>query len=302
MLKLEKTSFLDCRNCLLLTNGDAELIITTEIGPRIISYRECGGKNFFHVFPDHFHADPAEWHNYGGHRLWHAPEVHPRTYHPDNTPVEYAWDGQKLTLDCPEETTTRMQKVITVELADSGTEVRLEHRIYNRNPWSAVFAPWCLSVMASGGRLILPQEPFVPHGHNPGESLEPARPLVLWPYTRMNDPRFVWGDRYIQMKQDDRLPSKQKFGVTNKQGWAAYVFDGKTFIKRHDYEPDAVYPDLGCNAEFFTMPGFLEIESLGRLDAVEPGAFARLDEHWSIRQVSPSEDEDDIASQLEGIV
>ena len=24
----------------------------------------------------------SEWHIYGGHRLWHAPEVMPRTYYP----------------------------------------------------------------------------------------------------------------------------------------------------------------------------------------------------------------------------
>ena len=41
-------------------------------------------------------------------------------------------------------------------------------------------------------------------------------------------------------------------------------------------------PDGGCNAEFFTMPGFLEIESLGPLAPVEPGDCVRLDERWEI--------------------
>jgi hypothetical protein len=302
MVKIESAGFLSWKNCLRLSNGDAELIVSTEIGPRVISYRAAGGKNFFKVFPEQFGADPSEWRSYGGHRLWHAPEIFPRAYYPDNSPVKYDWNGRTLTLDCPEETTTRLQKLITIELAESGSEVKLEHRIYNRNPWPVTFAPWCLSVMAEGGRAIIPQEPFVPHGQNPGESFEPARPLVLWRFTKMSDPRFIWGGKYIQLKEDASQPSKQKIGVTNKQRWAAYVLGGQTFLKRHDYEPGAVYPDGGCNAEFFTMPGFLEIESMGRLEPVEPGAFARLCESWSIHNVSPSESEDDIAGQLKGIV
>lgn len=303
MLKLEKTAFLNWKNCLRLANDDAELIIAVEIGPRVISYRRTSGQNFFKVFADQIAApDPAVWASYGGHRLWHAPEVFPRTYYPDNAPVEYEWDGKVLTLRGPVETTTGLGKVITVEMAATGTAVSLNHRIYNHNPWAVTFAPWCLTVMAAGGRAIVPQEPFVPHGENPGESFEAARPLVLWQFTRMNDPRFVWGDRYIQFREDGACDSKQKFGVTNKQGWVAYVLNGETFLKRHDYDADALYPDGGCNAEFFTMPGFLEIESLGRLEAVAPGGFAELNESWSIHPVNPSEDETDITNQLRGII
>ena len=303
MVKLEKVDFLNWKNCLKLTNGDMELIVSTEVGPRIISYRRMDGHNFFKAFPEQIAGnDAAKWSSYGGHRLWHAPEVFPRTYYPDNFPVKYDWDGKTLTLLCPEESTTMLQKIITVELAETGTEVRLDHRIYNRNPWAVVFAPWCLTVMDAGGRAIIPQEPYVPHGENPGESFELARPLVLWQFTRMNDPRFIWGGKYIQIKEDSRYPSKQKIGVTNKQGWAAYVLHGQLFLKRHDYEAGAVYPDGGCNAEFFTMPGFLEIESLGRLESVAPGGCAGLRECWSIHKANPSEDENDIDNQLKGIL
>ncbi len=303
MLKLEKTDFLNWKNCLRLTNGETELIVSTEVGPRIISYRKTDGRNFFKVFPEQIAGgDAGTWTSYGGHRLWHAPEVFPRTYYPDNSPVPYEWDGITLSFRCPEESTTMLQKVITVELAETGTEVRLDHRIYNRNLWPVVFAPWCLTVMDAGGRAIIPQEPYVPHGQNPGESFEAARPLILWQFTRMNDPRFIWGGKYIQFKEDSHYSSKQKIGITNKQGWAAYVLHGQLFLKRHDYEADAVYPDGGCNAEFFTMPGFLEIESLGRLESVAPGDCARLTERWSIHNINPSEDENDIDNQLKGIL
>lgn len=303
MLKLGKTDFLDWTDCLRLSNDKVELIISTKVGPRIISYKTYDGNNFFKVFEEQIASnDPRIWASYGGHRLWHAPEVFPRTYHPDNDPVEYDWDGKLLKLTCKTESSTGLQKEVDIKLAENGSEVKISQRIYNRNPWTVTFAPWSLTVMAPGGRAVIPQEPFVPHGESEGESFEPARSLVLWQFTRMNDPRFIWGDHYIQFVEDSRYDSKQKFGVTNKQGWGAYTLNGQTFIKQHDYESDAVYPDNGCNAEFFTMPGFLEMEALGRLKEVKPDNFAQLNESWSIHDIALSEKEEEINIQLKGVI
>ena len=298
-MELETISYRGWDHCLRLANGDAELVISTGLGPRILAYRRSGGANFMKNFDDEM-ADVRqdEWQSYGGHRLWHAPEVWPRTYYPDTEPVEYAWDGKILRLSCAEEATTGLRKEINIELAATGTEVRLHHRIYNGTPWAAAFSPWCLTVMAPGGELIVPQEPYVPHGKEAGESFDYARPLVLWQFTKMADPRFTWGDRFIRMRQDDRYGSKQKFGALVKAGWAAYALGGELFRKRFGYEPGAVYPDGGCNAEFFTMPGFLEIESLGPLAPVEPGACACQDESWTITGFTPTGDEAEIAAQL----
>ncbi len=299
----EKINYRGWENCLRLANRDMELVISVGLGPRILCCRRRNGANFMKNFDDQM-ADIRrdEWQSYGGHRLWHAPEIFPRTYYPDVEPVAHQWDGSALRLVCAVESTTGLQKEILVELAESGAVVRLRHRIYNRNPWAVTFAPWCLSVMAPGGTAIVPQEPFVPHGPGEGESFEFARPLVLWKFTNMADPRFTWGEKFIRMRQDDRFDSKQKFGATVKSGWAAYALGGELFIKHFDYDPAAVYPDGGCNAEFFTMPGFLEIESLGPLAAVEPGAFAELNESWRIEPLALDGSDDEISNQLKGLI
>lgn len=302
-MKLEKISYKGWENCLKLSNGDVELTIAVGLGPRILSYRRANGVNFMKNFDDQMSdVRKDEWQSYGGHRLWHAPEIFPRTYYPDVEPVEYEWDGRTLLMKCAVETTTGLQKEIALELAETGTGVALRHRIYNRNPWAVTFAPWCLSVMAPGGVVIVPQEPYVPHGSGEGESFEPARPLILWKFTDMADPRFTWGTKFIRMRQDDRYESKQKFGATVKSAWAAYVLDGETFVKHYDYDPKAQYPDGGCNAEFFTMPGFLEIESLGPLASVEPSDFAELNETWRIEPRELKGSDDEISNQLKGLI
>ena len=300
-MKLEKINYRGWENCLRLSDSEIELVIAVGLGPRILVYRRAGGTNFMKNFDDQM-ADirPDQWQSYGGHRLWHAPEVWPRTYYPDTAPVNYEWDGRRLLLQCAVETTTGLQKEITI--CPSGAEIHLCHRICNRNPWAVTFSPWGLSVMAPGGRAVIPQEPFVPHGQGDGESFAPARPLVLWQFTDMSDPRFTWGRNFIQMRQDDRFPSKQKIGMTVKPGWAAYALGAELFIKGFEYHPQATYPDGGCNAEFFTMPGFLEIESLGPLAPVEPGDCAELNESWRIVPIELSESDQVMAEQLAGLI
>ncbi len=298
-LQLNTVKYRNLDNCLELTNGVVKLVITIDFGPRVLFYGYVDGQNFFKIFDDDLaNVSQSEWKSYGGHRLWHAPEVQPRTYFVDAAPVLPQWDGEVLTLICSPESCNSLAKTIDIHLDPSTSEVKLVHKITNIGPWDIELAAWALSVMAPGGRLIVPQEPYVPHGAEPGGTFEAARPLVLWPFTRMNDPRFTWGAEFIQMRQCDEYTSKLKFGALNKQCWAAYALNGEVFIKHHDYFEDGVYPDYGCNAEYFTMPGFLEIESLSPLTLIPPRETLEHFESWQIAPINLPENEPEIARLL----
>jgi hypothetical protein len=290
-VSLEIVEYRGVKNCLRLGNGTVDLIISTEFGPRILYYGYSGEVNLFKNFDEQL-ANPVEneWQSYGGHRLWHAPEVFPRTYYPDNDPVPYDWDGRVLILKPVDEEGNKIGKKITIELNSEGTEIVLDHELTNKGLWDLELSAWCLSVMAPGGRVIIPQEEYISHP----EALVPARPLVLWHFTKMNDPRFIWGERYIQLRQDDNHPSKQKIGVTNTKGWAAYCLDDIVFLKRHSYDTAAIYPDMGCNAEFFTQPGFLEIESLSPLTMLHPGGSVSQQEVWSLHRMKVGMEEKEL--------
>ena len=276
-LSLERVSYGGWDNCLRLSDGEVELVVTLDVGPRVIRVGKVGGQNLFKEFDDQIgQTTGPEWLAFGGHRFWHAPEVFPRTYAPDFETVDYQWEYQVLKL-CPKtEPENKIQKEIEIALRDGS--IHITHRLINRNPWSVELAPWCLSVMAAGGRALIPQEDFIPHP----DVLIPARPLVLWHFTRMNDPRFTWGDRLIQLREDAQYNSKQKFGIRNTLGWAAYELGNDLFIKSASLLSEATYPDMGCNFEFFTMPGFLEMESLGPLVKLEPNAATEHEEMWWI--------------------
>lgn len=277
--------------CLIIRNTIVELRISLLFGPRILFYGFVGGQNFFHVFDEQITSNTKDtWHIYGGHRLWLAPEHLVRSYYPDNHPIEYKCEGNTISLIAPVEKYGQIQKIIDIRLEEESTRVVLNHRIVNCNAWNIEFSAWALSVMRAGGRAIIPHEEYRPHP----EACAPARPLVLWHFTAMDDPRFQWGRRYIQLSQDNAYENKLKIGVLNTKGQEAYVLGDEVFIKEHSYIAGATYPDMGCNAEFFTMPHFLEVESLSPLRCIEPDGELCHKETWQLKKMSVSFDEDDI--------
>ncbi len=296
---MEKVPYAGWPNCVRVSNGTVELIATSDVGPRIIRFGFVGGQNMFKEFPDMIgKTGGEEWLNYGGHRLWAAPEAKPRTYFPDNFPVKADWDGKTLTLTPPPETVNGLQKQMAVTMAASG-EVRVVHKMTNIGRWEIELAPWALTVMAQGGRAILPQEKFIPHT----EYLLPARPVVLWHYTQMADPRWIWGNKYIQLRQDPKATVPQKAGILNKQGWAAYALNGELFVKRYQVDEKGKYPDFGCNTECFTNADILEVETLGPLTKLAPdGGSVQHEETWSLHKAQLTEDEASIDQALKGIL
>jgi hypothetical protein len=280
-MNAEVVPFAGWEMCLRLANSEIEIIATAQVGPRIIRLGFVGGKNEFATYPEQCGLTGGDmWRSYGGHRLWHAPEVHPRTIVPDNHPISWWQDGDWLVLQAPTEAPTGIRKEIRVRLDADRNHLQALHKLTNFGLWTVAMAPWALSVMAPGGRLIAPQEPFQSHS----SYLLPVRPLVLWGYTDMSDPRFQWGRRFIQMSQDPAATSPQKFGMRNTLGWAAYQNQDRVFLKRFPYDPCATYADLGCNAEFFTNKRMLELETLGPMVALEPGCSVTHREDWYLHR------------------
>lgn len=295
-VKMEKKEYGGWPNCVYLTNGQIELVATTDVGPRVIRFGFVGGQNLFNEYADMLGKTGGdEWRIYGGHRSWHAPEAQPRTYAPDNSPVHHEWNGSTLRLTQDTEHSTGIQKQIEITLDEDNNHVTVLHRYVNRNLWDVRLAPWALSVMAKNGRAIYPQEPYRPHT----EYLLPARPLTLWHYTDMQDPRWTWGTKYIQLRQDPAARTPQKIGFKNSPGWSAYVLKGDVFIKRFPWHDGAEYVDFGCNTETFTNEDMLEIESLGPLVTLEAnGGVTEHTEHWYLFKAEIGEKESDIDAKL----
>ncbi len=302
-VKIEKVKYSHYGECYKLSNGTVDVLVTLDVGPRVIFYGFTGGENnLAELGPDaKVPTEFGEWHPWGGHRLWHAPEVLPRSYMPDNGPVESEMIGKSTVRVAPAlEKETGIQKQIHVSLDREGTGVTLTHILTNKGIWPLELAPWALTIVRGGGQTILPQEPFVSHD----DKLLPARSLTLWGFTDMSDPRWTFGKKYVRLKTDSKITGNpQKIGAMNKLGWAGYLRDRTLFIKRFPYIEGANYPDYGCNFETYTDGDFMEVETLAPLVKLEPGESATHVEHWYLfKDVDAGATEDSLDKAVSPLV
>jgi hypothetical protein len=282
---IDTIEFNGWQNNLRLTNGEVELIITLEVGPRILSYRRLGGFNPLNVFGDQAgQTGETEWRNRGGHRLWIAPEHKVRSYHPDNGAVDWERMGElQVRLTPPTEISNGLQKQLDITLDPAGSGVTIVHRITRLGAAPCRLAAWALSVMSAGGVAVIPQPEM---GQHPRDLL-PNRSLVLWPYTDMSDPRWEFGRKYIRLRQDP-AGTPTKIGLAHAPGWCGYLVGGVCFIKRYAWDASAMYPDNGCNFEIFSNARMLELESLSPLTQLQPNQSVEHIEQWELHDAPAS--------------
>lgn len=286
-VKVERIDYKGWHDCYRVTNGEVELVITADVGPRIIRFAFVGGQNVFKEFPDQLgKTNEKQFQLRGGARVWKAPEDPVATWAPDNVPVEISVTSNGLVATAPVEPLTQLQKQLEITMADRGTQVRVVHRIVNRGLFPLQYSAWAITMMAPGGLAI---SGFPPRGKHP-EKLEPTNPLVMWAYTNLSDRRWLFTRKYLTLRQDASLSEPQKLGMFNPESWGAYLLNGEAFLKRASVPSGLAYPDFGCSLEFFTNNEFLEMETLGPLTTVPPGKSAEQVEHWSLhRDVRVSE-------------
>ncbi len=274
--------------CLKMDNGICELIVTVDVGPRIISLSLSGKENLFFndetdainkegpAFDEMFYKG-AKWHIYGGHRLWVSPEAEPETYYPDNTPVPYVIDGNKVILNCEEEIYNKRQYTITITMSEDSADISVLHEIKNNSDKLQRFAPWSLNVTDKGGCVIVPQTDR-PTG------LLANRVIAVWDYSDMSDNRVMFGKKYITLKQNVDCNGAFKIGTNNEHECAYLINKGQAVKFSFNMIEGAEYPDYGCSFETYTNEHMLEIETLSPMRNVMPGESAVHEERWSLKE------------------
>ncbi len=290
MTKVKKISYGGWKNCYEISNNIVDLVITADIGLRIIRYGFINGANeMCNVKEELGITGDKEWHIYGGHRLWHSPEGNPRSYFPDNFPIDIEIIENGVKASQPVETTTGIKKDYEITLDPNSSAVEIKHYLTNKTLWDIELAAWALTVMDIGGTEIIPQCQL-------DTNLLPNRMLSLWPYTKLNDPRVTWGEKYILLRQDPKNKQFFKFGISNTDGWAAYANHGNLFVKKFTPIEGALYPDYsGSTYETFTREFMLEMETLSPLVLLAPEETIEHIENWQLfKDVPKPKTEEDV--------
>ena len=131
-------SYKDYGRALEIENGVIRAVVTLDIGPRIIFFGFKGGQNIMNDNRAYFAPKTDEsyqklfgegkaWDNFGGHRIWAAPEEWPLTYTPDDMPVFYdkTANGAVFTSDASEKAGFAKTLEIKMDPDDATMQVRM---------------------------------------------------------------------------------------------------------------------------------------------------------------------------------
>jgi hypothetical protein len=289
---IQEIAYAGWKRNLCLKGPNTELVITLDVGPRIIRYAFHDAKNVFVEMPEQMGGtSETEWKIRGGHRFWTAPEGD-HSYELDNAPVTYKTLGENaVEIISPASKLLGLQKTLRVEMLPDEL-VRITHILTNTGGQAADITPWALSVMATGGVALIPQPPLDLHPSEFPEGREtkpeeflPNREMVLWPFTDLTDGRYAFSEHFLRVTYLPERPAT-KLGLKLPTGWVAYQNGDFVFAKHFPYDPGLPYPDRDCNFEIFTNVSILELESLAPMVPLKPGAAVQHVEHWVLRKTS----------------
>lgn len=278
-----------------LDNGLVRIDYLQRGALRLVHLSLNGGENLFAELPEAGWETPNGWfHLLGGHRLWAAPEDERVTYLPEPEEIleERLPDGVRLTQPLDER--SGLQKCIEIRLAAGEARFSLRHSLLNLGLAPRRVAAWSISQFKPGGMAALPQ----PDDRADAGGYLPNRSLALWPYTRLNDPRLRWLNRYLVVRTDP-VPAACKVGCYHPSGWGAYLHRGVLARKQVEIQPGATYPDLNSALEIYVNQRFLELETLSPLADLQPGEGIVHEEHWNLRAVPDTADEQTLAELLD---
>ena len=277
---VERTTFQTWDDCLRLSNGVVELVVTVGCGPRILSFGLSSGGNLLYTDEDQ-DAAAGDHVIHGGHRLWYDGEGFDRTYPPDEDAVAWSRTGSGIEFIKPTEKTTGIRKRLVVSFRTGEATVEVTPEIENDGVWSIQCAPWAITMLRSGGVAV------VPFSCGDPDSLLPDRSLTMWPYTDVDDERLSFETGLMLIDQSTEGDSI-KVGTSGTDGWVGYAVDGTALVREFDHDPTATYPDRGSVVEVYADSGHAELEIFGPLSPLSPGESKTHTETWRlIDEVGP---------------
>jgi hypothetical protein len=217
---------------------------------------------------------------FGGHRLWLAPQVTGRTDVPDDPHVMVKEVAGGVRLFAPADPFSCISRTIEIRMDPACPVVQLSHTLKNEGVWAAELAPWTVTQVPLGGVAILPLA-TAPLG---GNGSIPNRGVQFWPGVQLPQPRFEMCNRHFFYRVE-AMQGYFKLGCFSPAGWMGYAWNGLFFRKSFDAVYGPAYPDGGCNMEVFSHDQYGELEALGPIVKLEPGAVLNFQETWEVSRL-----------------
>ena len=270
----EKIDFRGLEAARILNDKGDEVILLYGAGPRIISFKPEGSKNFFYINDDDFkRVDSSEgWKIYGGTRLWTSVESK-WSYLPDNDKCDIEIGENYIEVVSKTNPETLLQKSLKVEAINNAFKVT--YSIKNDGDYLITAGLWALSCLKPGSA----SEIYLPWGEDSPWNVKDMKYWRAWISSCSDIKSKQWNptNEFFIIKPTGEVG---KVGFTNRWGYAIFKNEKINFVKLSDYIEGAFYPDDGCSFEIYTCKDFYELESLSPIFAMKPKRTYYHTEVW----------------------
>ena len=297
-----------------LSNGIVELDVIPQLGGRVMQYR-LGSHEFFYVNPRHCgrvyppneNCFEAGWKNYGGSKVWPAPQgwendtEWPGPPDPvlDGGPfssrvVESGPESAAVYLESPADEYTGLTFSREVRIFARSSAARITHTVRNSSLRPVRWSIWQVTQQAANQPLRI---------RTPARSVRKMFGDEDYPGARIDPQTGLW--------ELDYFNRVAKFAVESEKGWLATMkpADGVALIETFPLFPEAQYPDAApvevwVNGEgTFTAHGdkirmednrdecdpHVETEILSPLAELDPGKVYTFPITWQAASLSETE-------------
>jgi len=270
-MKIIKTTFGNWQTAYKLENAKSEMIIGTDKGPRILSFKLNKGENILFV-DTALKLGRNKWKIYGGHRIWLAPETE-TCYAPDNAVCSVQIEKNQIIISAPIDPVTNTQKVLTVSEIKKGFSVT--NTIKNTGIMLMTGSVWALTCVNPKAQI------FFPWGRPGNWEMKKICWWKGWAGHGSNIVSSQWqptNDLFIINPTGE----EGKVGTGGYDGWIAATFPKfkTTFIKKFEYQNNGTYIDDGCAIQCYTCEKFIEMETLSPFQTIYPGESISHTEEW----------------------
>jgi hypothetical protein len=273
-LLIERTTYRGWEDAVGMTNGRVEVVVVPRIA-RIMRYAYAGRENLLWVNeeltpeargPDAAPLQEEGWHNFGGYKLWPAPQKEwnwPPPWRLDRGPckVEVTEEGTLVLrgMEDPEQG-VRFDRELRLDV--EGTRLGLLQRVVNVSDGVVTTAIWDVTQVNADCVGFVPLGPDADYRTLEGGGLDEQ-------WRKVGDFLLV-------------RPAGQsgKVFVDGPPGWLGCRWDDLIYLKAFELG-DRPPPKPESPREVFTGEGgYIELEVVGPEVTLQPGESATLEEVW----------------------
>ena len=283
---VERTSYRGWADSYRLTAGSYSLVVVPEIGGRIMEY-SLEGRNVIWENAEEFgrtYPISGDWRNYGGYKTWASPQ--------DvwGWPPDFLMDAGKANVEVLQDPKgLPMLKVVgapslkmgivfikEITLRENG-EVVIKQRMRNIGRKSVSYGIWDVTQVRTPCFVVFPVNPKTKFSDGLNYLMSEAK----------NSSQYDFKDGYCIVTY---LGEPGDIASDSPGPWMIWFKDDLAYVKLFGpAEKGADYPDSGCTCEVFTSDrklGYVEMEILGPVVELQPGAETELTGRWQVFKLS----------------